>query len=64
MESGLGESSAYWGLIAPEVAKSTRVCVYDRAGRGRSEAAPGRVDGVAAAKDLHTLLASSGNAGP
>lgn len=64
LESGLGESSAYWGWIAPRVAASTRVCVYDRAGRGRSESVSGPVDGVAAAHDLHTLLERSGNAGP
>lgn len=64
LESGLGESSAYWGWIAPRVAVSTRVCVYDRAGRGRSESAAGPVDGVTAARDLHALLQGSGNAGP
>lgn len=64
LESGLGETSAYWGWIAPRVADSTRVCVYDRAGRGRSEASPGVVDAVTAARDLHALLKGSGNAGP
>jgi pimeloyl-ACP methyl ester carboxylesterase len=64
LESGLGETSSYWGLIAPNVATSTRVCVYDRAGRGRSDDVVGTVDGMAAAKDLHALLAGSGNVGP
>lgn len=64
LESGLGETSSYWGLIAPEVAKSTLVCVYDRAGRGRSDIVTGPVDGEAAAKDLHALLLGSGNTGP
>jgi pimeloyl-ACP methyl ester carboxylesterase len=57
LESGLGETSAYWGWIAPEVARDTRVCVYDRAGRGRSDEAPYPQDGIAVATDLHTLLA-------
>lgn len=57
LESGLGETSAYWGWIAPMVARDTRVCVYDRAGRGRSDAAPAPRDGVGVATDLHTLLA-------
>ncbi len=57
LEAGLGEpSSDIGGWIAPSVAQNTRVCVYDRAGRGRSEAAPGPQDGIAVATDLHTLL--------
>jgi pimeloyl-ACP methyl ester carboxylesterase len=64
LESGAAESSFYWGRIAPAVAGTTKVCVYDRAGRGFSEAAAGPQDGVAVANDLHALLAASGNAGP
>lgn len=56
LESGLGETSAYWGWIAPRVARHTRVCVYDRAGRGRSDEAPSPQDGAGVATDLHTLL--------
>src|SRR5829696_7593369 len=42
LEPGLGESaSAMAKRIAPDVARTTRVCVYDRAGHGRSGAAPG-----------------------
>lgn len=57
LESGLGETSAYWGWIAPMVARDTRVCVYDRAGRGRSDEASSPRDGVGVATDLHALLA-------
>lgn len=57
LESGLGETSAYWAWIEPVVARDARVCVYDRAGRGRSDDAPSPQDGVAIAKDLHTILA-------
>lgn len=64
LQSGLGESSSYWGRIAPAVAASTRVCAYDRAGHGRSEEAPEPQDGIALATDLHTLLESAGVAGP
>jgi pimeloyl-ACP methyl ester carboxylesterase len=56
LESGASESSAYWGWIAPAVARDTRVCVYDRAGRGFSEPAPSPQDGIGVATDLHTLL--------
>jgi pimeloyl-ACP methyl ester carboxylesterase len=64
LESGLGQGSAYWARIAPTVATTTRVCAYDRAGRGSSEPATGAMDGAAIARDLHALLAASGNAGP
>jgi pimeloyl-ACP methyl ester carboxylesterase len=56
LETGLGEPSSSWGWIAPAVARSTRVCAYDRAGRGWSEPAAGRQDGIVVANDLHTLL--------
>ena len=64
LESGAGESSAYWGWIAPAVARDTRVCVYDRAGRGFSEPAPSPQDGIGAATALHTLLDRAHVAGP
>jgi pimeloyl-ACP methyl ester carboxylesterase len=56
LESGLGETGAYWAWISPAVASDTRVCVYDRAGRGWSDPVPAPQDGVAVATDLHTLL--------
>lgn len=64
LESGLGDASFYWARISAAVAPTTRVCVYDRAGRGWSEPAPKPQDGLAVAADLHTLLSKSGNAGP
>lgn len=65
LEAGLGEASPIMaGWIAPDVATTTRVCVYDRAGRGWSEPAPSPRDGVQAAADLHALLANAGEHGP
>ena len=64
LEPGLGETSAAWGWIAPTVAEHTRVCVYDRAGRGRSEPSPAPQDGDQIATDLHTLLERAGITGP
>jgi len=64
LESGLGESSFYWARVSAAVATTTKVCVYDRAGRGWSEAASAPQDGQALASDLHTLLSASGNPGP
>lgn len=36
-ESGMGFSSAIWGLVQPDVAAHTRTVVYDRAGAGKSD---------------------------
>ena len=53
LEPGLGESSsAIARRIAPELARTTRVCVYDRAGHGRSDVARD----ADATRDLHVLL--------
>ena len=61
LEPGLGESaSAIARRIAPEVARTTRVCVYDRAGHGRSDVAPD----ADAARDLHVLLERAHVPGP
>ena len=65
LEPGLGgASSAMSERIAPALAGNTEVCVYDRAGRGFSEAASGPQDGVEVATDLHTLLGRAGVEGP
>ena len=64
LEPGLGGTSAAWGWIAPTVAAHTRVCVYDRAGRGRSEPSPTPQDGDQIATDLHTLLERADITGP
>jgi pimeloyl-ACP methyl ester carboxylesterase len=63
LEPGLGESAGEMGrLIAPEVARTTTVVVYDRAGHGRSDAEPAA--GVDAARDLHVLLRRAHVPGP
>jgi pimeloyl-ACP methyl ester carboxylesterase len=64
LEPGLGESSSVLGWIAPAVAHDTRVCVYDRAGRGWSEPADGPQDGGQTAADLHALLDRAHVPGP
>jgi pimeloyl-ACP methyl ester carboxylesterase len=64
LEPGLGEPSTAMAWIAPDVAAATRVCVYDRAGRGWSQSAGAPQDGVQVATDLHTLLDRAGEQGP
>jgi pimeloyl-ACP methyl ester carboxylesterase len=56
LEPGAGGMSSSLGWIAPAVARDTRVCVYDRAGRGWSEPADTAQDGAQIVTDLHTLL--------
>ena len=46
------------------MARDTRVCVYDRAGRGWSDPADGPQDGNHIAADLHTLLERAHIPGP
>ncbi|WP_230207816.1 alpha/beta fold hydrolase [Microlunatus sp. Gsoil 973] len=66
LEPGGGEMSSNMGWIAPAVAGRTRVCVYDRSGRGWSEPAPTGApqDGSRIATDLHSLLHRAGVTGP
>ncbi len=61
---GAGEPASIWAWIAPDVARDTRVCVYDRAGRGWSDPAPRQQDGVAIAADLDALLTAAHEASP
>jgi pimeloyl-ACP methyl ester carboxylesterase len=64
LEPGAGEMSSNLGWIAPAVARDTRVCVYDRAGRGWSEPAATAQDGAQIATDLHALLQRGHVPGP
>ena len=64
LEPGGGEMSSNLGWIAPAVARDTRVCVYDRAGRGWSQPADTPQDGTQIATDLHTLLQRGHVPGP
>jgi pimeloyl-ACP methyl ester carboxylesterase len=64
IEAGLGDWSSSWGFVQPEVAKTTRVCTYDRAGMGWSEQGPLPRDAAQFAKELHTLLQNANVPGP
>jgi pimeloyl-ACP methyl ester carboxylesterase len=59
IDAGLGDWSTMWAWVQPEVAKTTRVCTYDRAGNGWSEAGPLPRNAVQYAVELHTLLHES-----
>ncbi len=45
LENGLNEISPLWSAITAQVARTTRVCAYDRAGQGWSDDADGPQDG-------------------
>jgi pimeloyl-ACP methyl ester carboxylesterase len=64
LEPGAGGSAASMGLIAAAVARDSRVCVYDRAGRGWSDPAASPPDGAQIATDLHMLLDRAHVPGP
>ena len=64
LEAGGGSFSLDWSLVQPEVAQFTRVCSYDRAGLGWSEAGPQPRDVEQIAAELHTLLKNSDEPGP
>ena len=53
LEPGGGAMSSNLGWVTPAVARDSRVCVYDRAGRGWSEPADTPQDGAQIAADLH-----------
>ena len=64
LETGLGSTSSSWALVQPEVAKATRVCSYDRAGMGWSDASPEPRDALHIAGELHALLQNANIPGP
>jgi pimeloyl-ACP methyl ester carboxylesterase len=64
LQPGGGEMSSNMGWIAPRIAADTRVCVYDRPGRGWSEAVSTPQDASQIATDLHTLLQRGDVPGP
>jgi len=60
LESGLGDSWLSWYKVQPAVAKVTRVCSYDRAGLGWSDAQPEPPVSRNIALHLHGLLNNAG----
>jgi pimeloyl-ACP methyl ester carboxylesterase len=60
LDSGLGNDGLIWGGVQPVLAKTTRVCSYDRAGYGWSDAVATPRDADHIAMDLHGLLRAAG----
>jgi pimeloyl-ACP methyl ester carboxylesterase len=65
MDAGGYDSSETWNKVQPEMAKFARVCIYDRAGLGKSERQPNpSYPSQQVVKDLHTLLVNAHIAPP
>ena len=63
--AGAADWSTSWGgVVQPEVAKTARVCTYDRAGLGWSNASTQPHDAAQYARELHTLLQNANVPGP
>jgi len=64
LDAALGGSSLSWSLVQPELAKLSRVCSYDRAGFGWSDAGPMPRTAGRIADELRTLLDRAGVSPP
>jgi pimeloyl-ACP methyl ester carboxylesterase len=62
--AGGGAYSIDWALVQPQVAETTRVCSYDRAGLGWSDSGPADETVEQTIGDLHALLRAAGEKGP
>jgi pimeloyl-ACP methyl ester carboxylesterase len=64
LDAGLGGGVLDWSLVQPEVSKFARVCAYDRAGFGWSEAGVRPRTSQQIVKELHALLGNAGVQAP
>lgn len=65
LEAGLGNDSSVWSAVLPELAKTTQVCAYDRAGMGASRRpAPRPHSNELMAAELQELLRATDVRGP
>jgi pimeloyl-ACP methyl ester carboxylesterase len=56
--------SAHWVRVQQQLAQTTRVCAYDRAGMGWSQPGPEPRDARQISSELHILLKGAGTEGP
>ena len=64
LDTGFGDNATVWRKVQPELAKTTRVCSYDRAGSGWSDPLPGSRDANQIVEQEHALLQQAGISGP
>jgi pimeloyl-ACP methyl ester carboxylesterase len=64
LEAGIAGFSSNWAWVQDELAPTTRVVAYDRAGLGWSDPATEPQDAQQSARDLHAALQAAGIQGP
>ena len=66
LESGIGDGGTMsgWDVVQKEVKNFAQVCLYDRAGLGKSNTGPGPRTTIQIANELHALLESAKIAPP
>lgn len=64
LEAPAAGISVGWAWVQDDLARTTRVCSYDRAGLGWSEAGEGGYQAARVPDQLHTLLERAGEHGP
>jgi pimeloyl-ACP methyl ester carboxylesterase len=64
LDAGMGDSTVSWALVQPALSKRGRVCSFDRAGLGFSDAARRPGTPVNESDDLHALLRAAGERPP
>ena len=60
LDAGMSDAWVTWSKVQPALAKTTRVCSFDRAGIGFSEPGPSPRTSSQIVKELHTLLGKAG----
>ncbi len=64
LESGIGDVLPEWKQVQIRISSFARVCSYDRAGYGESEAGPMPRTSLQIARELHVLLQNAGERPP
>src|SRR5215813_1681580 len=64
LEAGLGWASLNWAWVQRDIAKTSRVCSYDRPGYGWSDPSDEPMDAANTSRQLHALLKAAGEKGP
>jgi pimeloyl-ACP methyl ester carboxylesterase len=64
LEAGASSFAIDWSLVQPEIARSHRVCSYDRAGSGWSDPRTDVETPARIVADLHALLGAAGEKPP
>lgn len=64
MDAGLAGTALDWSRVAPEVARLTQVCVFDRPGYRQSQAGKRPRSSAAVVAEVHAALDAAGLEGP